>query len=144
MLAFDAEKLKSDDAEDISSLLFPRHDSRRASQALLDWFKEKGGRCTKSELSEFSRRLESGEMGFKFSRRNFYAGILRRYLAFGLIAEGFLHDPVKRKAVRGYHIVLQPVNRHPPISPSLPRLIHSLCERWNSEFVTASATGTPQ
>jgi hypothetical protein len=137
-LSFDAEKLKG--TEDISRLLFSRQDSRRAGRALVDWLKRKGGSCTQREMSEFSWRLENGELGFKFSRRNFYGGILRRYLAFGLIAEGFQYDPVKRKAMRGYHAVVQPITRHPPVSPSLPHLIHGVCQKWNAEFVSPIVT----
>jgi hypothetical protein len=85
-------------------------------------------------MSEFSWRLENGELGFKFSRRNFYAGILHRYLAFGLMAESFQYDLAKRKPVKGYHAVVQPVTRHPPVSPSLPNLIHAVCLQWNAEF----------
>jgi hypothetical protein len=131
-LSFDAEKLKG--TEDISTLLFSRQDSRRAGRALVDWLKRKGGSCTQREMSKFSWRLENGELGFRFSRRNFYAGILHRYLAFGLIAEGFQYDPAKRKPVKGYHVVVQPVTRHPPVSPSLPNLVHAVCLRWNAEF----------
>ena len=72
-LALDAEMLK--EAEDISTLLFSRPDSRRAARALEAWLKEKSGRCTRSEMSGFSRKLESGELGFKFTRTNFYRGI---------------------------------------------------------------------
>jgi hypothetical protein len=84
-LSFDAEKLRR--AEDISTLLFSRQDSRQAGQALVDRLKQRGGSCTQRDMSEFGWRLENGELGFKFSRRNFYAGVLHRYLSLGLIAE---------------------------------------------------------
>jgi len=134
LLALDAEKVNG--TENTATLLFARQDSRKAAQALVDWLKEKKGRCNRAEMSAFSRRLESGELGFRFSRTNFYRGILHRFLALGLIAEGFQYDRAKGGPVKGYHVVVQPVTRHPPVSPSLPHLIHSLCEKWNLEVET--------
>ena len=131
MLSVSAEKLRKGDP---IALFFTRRDSQRAARALLSWLKGKGGRCSKAEMSMFAFGLEAGRP-IKFSRTNFYRGVLRRFLDLGLISEESLYDSRTGKVTKYYRIVAQPIKRHRPISPSFAYVSHLICEDWNREFV---------
>lgn len=121
-------------------MLFTREDSRQAARTFLRWLRSKQGRCTKSEMSTFSHELAAGKRGARFSRTNFYAGILARFMDLGLVAEDMVYDPEARKGVKAYHVVVQPVSGRRPTSPSLLFLAHVVSEHWNQEIFESSAT----
>jgi hypothetical protein len=130
LLAASGKKLRSGD---VVALFFNRRDSQRAARALLAWLKERGGKCTKAEMSRFAFGLEAGEP-CKFSRTNFYGGVLRRFLDLGLIAEQPGFDEGRRKAIKLYRVVWQPIPQHRPMGPSFYFVAHLICEAWNREF----------
>ncbi len=119
---------------DIISMLFTRQDSRLAARVFLDWLKGKGGRCSKEEMSRFSHELASGKLRARLSRTNFYKGLLHHFLDLGLIAEQLEYDHGRRKTIRAYRAVIQPVTKHRPMGPSLPYLAALISEKWNREF----------
>lgn len=120
--------------EDFASLLFIREDSRLAARAFIAWLKERGGRATKAEMSQFSYRLADGIGAARLTRANFYKTILGRFLDLGLVAEQLVYDPARRKAVKAYQAVVQPVGSRRPLAPSLLYLAHVMGEKWNQEF----------
>jgi hypothetical protein len=121
-------------------VLINRNDSHRAARALLARLKGKGGKCSKAEMGKFAYGLEAGEV-WRFSRRNFCAGVLRRFLDLGLIAELPEYDRSNRKVVKSYRVVYQPIPRHRPMSPSFAYLSHLICEAWNKAFVATESEG---
>jgi hypothetical protein len=120
-------------------MLFARQDSRLAARAFVRWLKGRGGRCSKHEMNHFSHDLASGRLGAKLSRTNFYKTILSRFIDLGLVAEDLVYDPEARRAVKAYHVVVQPVSGRRPTSPSLLFLAHVVSERWNQEIFESSA-----
>jgi hypothetical protein len=126
--------------QDLVSMLFARQDSRLAARAFVSWLKGKNGRCSKSEMNRFSHDLASGRLGVRLSRTNFYKTILARFVDLGLVAEDLVYDPETRKAVKAYHVVVQPVSGRRPMSPSLLYLAHVVSERWNQEIFGSNAT----
>ena len=127
--------------EDICKLLFTRRKQQRACRLFLDWLKERGA-CTRSELSKFAWDLEAGkiEEGFKYRRTSFYRQIRKPLLTLGLITIeqrfGERQDfDVKSFVVREkYVLVRQPIPKRPPDGLNLPRLMWTICKRWNDEF----------
>ncbi|MGD0478418.1 MAG: hypothetical protein ABSB29_09680 [Nitrososphaerales archaeon] len=126
--------------QDLVSMLFNREDSRLAARTFVGWLKRRNGRCSKKEMSGFSHDLASGRLGVKLSRTNFYKTILARFIDLGLVAEDLVYDPEARKAVKAYHVVVQPVSGRRPTSPSLLFLAHVVSERWNQEIFESSAS----
>ncbi len=120
--------------EDFASLLFNREDSRLAARAFIGWLKSKNGRCSKEEMSRFSHELAAGMNGARLTRANFYKTILAKFLELGLVSEQLVYDPSRRKAVKAYQVIIQPVTKRRPLGPSLPYLAHLMSEKWNSEF----------
>ena len=115
-------------------MIFTRADSRQAARAFLQWLKSRKGRCTKVEMSAFAYELAAGKRGPKFSRTNFYAGILRRFVELGFVAERPEYDYERRRTVTVYRALIQPVPKHRPVAPSVTYLAHVLAELWNNEF----------
>lgn len=127
--------------EDICKLLFTRRKQQRACRLFLDWLKERGA-CSRSELSKFAWDLEAGkiEEGFKYRRTSFYRQIRKPLLTLGLITIeqrfGEKQDfDVKSFVVREkYVLVRQPIPKRPPDGLNLPKLMWTICKRWNNEF----------
>jgi hypothetical protein len=128
--------------EDICKLLFTRRKQQKACRLFLDWLKERGA-CTRSELSRFAWDLEAGkiEKGFRYRRTSFYRQIRKPLLTLGLITIeqrfGEKQDfDVKSFVVREkYVLVRQPIPKRPPDGLNLPRLMWTICKRWNDEFL---------
>ncbi|MDG6904119.1 MAG: hypothetical protein JRN72_04900, partial [Nitrososphaerota archaeon] len=60
--------------------------------------------------------------------------IARRFVELGLVAKDLSYDGERRRAVKAYRVVLQPVGRHRPLAPSLMYLAHVVSERWNEQI----------
>jgi hypothetical protein len=131
----------------ICSMLFPQERAQHACRLFLEHLKGRGG-LTRSELSQFTWDLQDGkiEKGFKYSRTRFYTNIRRTLLTLGLIAieqrfvgsgeqdlepERHMH----RDVVEKYVPVRQPITKRPPDGLNLPRLMWTICKRWNDEFL---------
>jgi hypothetical protein len=127
LLSVNLEKVK--EGEDLVNLLFYRKDSQTAARQLLGWLRQKGGKCTQSEMSSFARSLKAGEFGPKFSKTNFYKSVLRHLLHLGLVTQQVTYDFDRRKMVLSYRIVHQPLTKHPPVSPSLSYLVYRFAEQ---------------
>ena len=132
---------------DICSLLFPQERAQHACRLFLEHLKRHGG-FTRSELSMFAWDLQAGkiERGFRYSRTRFYTNIRKALLTLGLIAiEQRLVDTSEQDLVpeRGRHrdivekyvSVRQPIPKRPPDGLNLPRLMWTICKRWNDEFL---------
>jgi len=113
---------------------------------ILEHLKRLGG-LTRSELSRFAWDLQAGkiEEGFKYSRTRFYTNIRRTLLTLGLIAieQRFVDAPEQdlaperrrhRDVIEKYVPVRQPIPKRPPDGLNLPRLMWTICKRWNDEF----------
>ena len=120
--------------DDVVKMLFKHPDSIRAARAFLDWLKNKGGACTHSEMNQFAKMLASGKLGCKLSRTNFYKTLLHRFLDLGLIAEQPQYDYNKKRIIKAYRAIIQPIGKRRPMGPSLPLITYLLCEKWNREF----------
>jgi hypothetical protein len=132
---------------DICSMLFPQERAQHACRLFLEHLKRHGG-FTRSELSMFAWDLQAGkvEKGFRYSRTRFYTNIRKTLLTLGLIAiEQRFVDVLEQELVpeRGRHRdtvekyvpVRQPIPKRPPDGLNLPRLIWTICKRWNDEFL---------
>lgn len=114
---------------DICKLLFARRKTQRVCRLFLNWLKKRGGRCTRSELSQFASDLQAGKIAkdFTYQRRSFYRQIRRPLLDLGLIN---LEPWFGYK----YVFVRQPIPKRPPDTWSFWRLAWMICKRWNEEF----------
>jgi len=127
---------------DICSLLFPRERAQHACRLFLGHLKGRGG-FTRRELSRFAWSLQAGKIdkGFKYRRTSFYRQIRKPLLTLGLITIeqrfGEKQDfDVKSFVVREkYVLVRQPIPKRPPDGLNLPRLMWTICKRWNDEFL---------
>jgi hypothetical protein len=132
---------------DICSLLFPQERAQHACRLFLEHLKMRGG-LTRSELSHFAWDLQAGkiEKGFSYSRTRFYTNIRHTLLTLGLIGieQRFVGsgeqnlEPERRRyrdVVEKYVPVRQPIPKRPPDGLNLPRLMWTICKRWNDEFL---------
>jgi len=132
---------------DICSMLFPQERAQHACKLFLEHLKGCSG-LTRSELSRFTWDLQAGkiEKGFRYSRTRFYTNIRRTLLTLGLIAieQRFVDTPKQdlapergrhRDVVEKYVPVRQPIPKRPPDGLNLPRLMWTICKRWNDEFL---------
>jgi hypothetical protein len=132
---------------DICSLLFPRERAQHACRLFLEHLKRHGG-FTRRELSMFAWDLQAGkvEKGFHYSRTRFYTNIRHTLLSLGLIAiEQRFIGPVEqdltperqrhRDVVEKYVPVRQPIPKRPPDGLNMPRLMWTICKRWNDKFL---------
>ncbi|MGA2666185.1 MAG: hypothetical protein ABSF83_14695 [Nitrososphaerales archaeon] len=126
---------------DLVDQLFNHKISRGAARALLEFLKANGGKCTKGEMNGFSRTLASGRLGVRISRTNFYRTVLSRFVDLQLIAEQLEYDQSRRKAVKLYKVVVQPLGRK-PMGPSLMAVAYGVAQRWNEIFVGEHAVKT--
>jgi hypothetical protein len=120
--------------EDFAGLLFSREDSRLAARVFISWLKSNNGRCSKEDMSRFSYELAAGIDGARLARTNFYKTILARFIELGLVCEKLVYDPSRRKAVKAYEVIIQPLPSRRPLAPSLLYLAHVISEKWNAEF----------
>jgi len=112
------------------------------ADCFLTGFKQRGA-YTRSELSQFAWDLEAGKIaeGFKYRRTSFYRQIRKPLLTLGLITIeqrfGEKQDfDAKSFVVREkYVLVRQPIPKRPPDGLNLPRLMWTICKRWNDEFL---------
>ena len=110
--------------------LFYRKDSRKAASALMVELQAKGGRCTVKEMSEFAKKLQKGELGFKYSRVNFYKMVLGTFLREEFMERLAYYDDKTRRTVKGYKAIAQPIPTRRP-SPSFWSIAYDTCKWWN-------------
>jgi hypothetical protein len=120
-----------DRSEPFTAFLFFRKDSSRAGEALLAELRAKGGKLTRKEMGEFVKKLESGKMGFRFSKDNFYKRVLRTFVQLGFIGTSELYDPARRKSVTVYRPIAQPTSGRRPANPSFLYVAYLIGEWWN-------------
>lgn len=118
----------------ITDVLFHTRLSKMAAEAFLAWFLGRSGRASKEEVADFADSLASGTAGSRLSRSSFYGGVLRKFLDAGLIALIPEFDYGKRRAVKVYRSVAQPVPKRRPPKPSLLYNSHLIAEQWNREI----------
>jgi len=113
--------------KDITLIIFHGQDkSRIAARLLLDELKKKGY-MTKHAVSEFASRLADGEAiwhnaKFSYSRKNFYAVVLRRLLNLSCVTyESNYH---RGRLAEGYWLDLN----------GFLKLLKRIGERWKNEF----------
>jgi hypothetical protein len=124
-------RLQIDRSEPFTSFLFFRGDSRQAADALLGQLKARDGRLTRKEMARFANDLESGRLGFKFSRTNFYHGVLGTFLNLGFIGSFRTYDAVNRGTIYVYRPIVQPIPSQAPVNPSFWRVAYDICKWWN-------------
>jgi hypothetical protein len=132
---------------DICSLLFPQERAQHACRLFLNYLKRRGD-LARSELSMFTWDLQAGkaEKGFRYSRTRFYTNIRKTLLTLGLIVieQRFVDVSEqdlaperwrRRDIVEKYVPLRQPIPKRPPDGLNLPRLMWTICKRWNDEFL---------
>jgi hypothetical protein len=127
--------------QDICELLFAQKRAQHACRLFLNYLKGRGG-LTHSELSKFAWDLEAGKVedGFRYRRTSFYRQIRRVLLSLGLVAieqrfESKQDFDLTSFVVREKYVpVRQPIPKRPPDGLNLPRLMWTICKRWNDEF----------
>ena len=124
------KNLAVDREEPFTAWLFFRKDSQRAADALLGELRAKG-RLTEKEMSQFVRKLESGDMGFRFSKNNFYRKVLRTFLNLEFVKKDTVYAGERRKTLEAYLPVLQPIPTRAPSSPSFWAVAYEICLWWN-------------
>ena len=110
--------------------LFFRKDSQRAAEALLDELRAKG-RLTEKEMSQFVRKLVSGDFGFRFSKNNFYRNVLRTFLNLGFVRKDTVYGGEEGKTREAYLPIRQPIPTRAPSSPSFWYVTYEACKWWN-------------
>ena len=128
--------------QDICELLFAQKRTQHACRLFLNHLKERGG-LTRGELSRFVWDLEAGkiEEGFRYRRTSFYRQIRRVLLTLGLVAIEQRFETKENFDLTSYVIrekyvpVRQPISKRPPDGLNMPRLMWTICKRWNDEFL---------
>ena len=123
-------RLVVDREESFTAWLFFRKDSQRAADALLDELRMKG-RLTEREMSRFVRNLEAGDLGFRFSKNNFYKKILRTFLRIGFVKKDTVYGGKEGKTLEVYLPIRQPIPTHAPSNPSFWSITYDVCRWWN-------------
>ncbi len=132
---------------DVCELLFNNSRAQHACRLLLDELKARGG-LTRGEFQRFASDMRDGkiEVGFRYSRTNFYVTVRRTLLLLGLVgiqqrpADSLPGDfePERRRSRGGvvdkYVAVWQPIAKRAPDGLNLVRLTWIICEKWNREF----------
>jgi len=113
--------------KDITLIIFHGQDkSRIAARLFIDELRKKGY-MTKHAVSEFASKLSRGETiwhnaKFNYSRKNFYAVVLRRLLNLSCVTyESNYH---RGKLAEGYWLDLN----------GFLKLLKRIAERWKNEF----------
>jgi len=122
--------------QDMYGLFFYHKKTIQAAKIFIEWLKNRGY-VTRSEVSNFTRRLEAGKVytGFKYRRSSFYRTILKRLVALGFIALQQRYDKSKDKVVYAYAPVYQPIpKRPPPSSGSFWWNAWHIAKKWNETF----------
>lgn len=87
-------------------------------------------------MSQFVRKLESGELRFRFSKHNFYGKVLETFLDLGFIGSFDSYDRTRRRTVVAYRAITQPIPSHRPDNPSFWRVTYEVCRWWNELMFT--------
>jgi hypothetical protein len=113
--------------KDITLIIFHRQDkSRIAARLFIDELSKKGY-MTKHAVSEFASKLSGGETiwhnaKFSYSRKNFYAVVLRRLLTLSCVT--YESNYTRGKLAEGYWLDLN----------GFLKLLKRIAERWKNEF----------
>ena len=119
-----------DRKEPFTAWFFFRKDSQKAADALLEELRAKG-RMSEKEMSRFVKKLEAGELGFRFSKNNFYRKVLRTFIEDGFVKKEAVYGGEKGRTVDVYLPVRQPILTHPPDFPSFWSVTYGVCLWWN-------------
>ncbi len=131
------ERLAVDRRESFSYWLFFRKDSRRAGDALIEELRRRK-KLTEPEMSQFAHRLDRGELGFRFSRTNFYRKVLRTFVDLGFIGKSLVPGE-NNKNIRVYKAIRQPITSHKP-TPSFWSVAYDTCKWWNEMMFSEDKT----
>ena len=123
-------RLEIDRSEPFTTFLFFREDSKRAGEAMIRELKAKG-KLTKKEMSEFASKLESGVFGFRFSRHNFYARVLKTFMDLGFVGLFPSYEHTKGRTIMAYRAIAQPIPSRRPDNPSFWSVTYQVCKWWN-------------
>lgn len=113
--------------KDITLIIFHGQDkSRIAARLFIDELRKKGY-MTKHAVSEFASKLSRGEdiwhnAKFSYSRKNFYAVVLRRLLNLSCVT--YESNYTRGKLAEGYWLDLN----------GFPKVLKRIAERWKNEF----------
>ena len=127
--------IEADDLpKDITLIIWsPQDKARIAARFFIDELKKKGY-MTKHAVSDFASKLNRAEFiwhnaRFRYSRKNFYAVVLRRLIRLGCVT----YEPgyYKGKLAEGYWLDLG----------GFQKLLRRIAERWKNEFPFQSAHG---
>jgi len=113
--------------KDVMAIIFyPKDKARIAARLFADELKKKGV-MSKHAVSGFASRLSDGEFiwhnaKFVYSRKNFYAVVLRRLMRLGCVT--YEVDYYRGKLIEGYWLDLG----------GFQKLLRRIGERWKAEF----------
>lgn len=119
---------------DVVGSLFHTEHSKIAAWLFLEWFRQKQGRATRSEVSSFANELASWSPDFKYGRTTFYRDVLKVFVDQGLIGLGTEMDHSSKGVIKVYRRIIQPIRKKRPSGPSLIYNAHLLAEKWNGLF----------
>jgi hypothetical protein len=123
---------------EVTTVLFHTKTSQEAAKVFLEWFRARAGRASREDVANFADSLESGEFGVSLSRSAFYANVLRSFVRTGLIALLPEFDHGRRRVIKVYRAVIQPIPLRRPPGPSLVYNAHIMSEKWNSQFTSGA------
>ena len=118
--------------ESITSLLFYHERTQKAAGVLLNKLRT-SKRLTQPEMHELAKKLDSGELGVKIRRTNFYRGVLGPLVNLGFVGRSSVVGP-RRRQIKAYAPILQPVSSRAPDNPSFIYVAWLMGHKWN-EFM---------
>jgi hypothetical protein len=137
------KRLDVDREEPFATFLFFHKSSQRAANALLEELRAKG-RLTEKEMSQFAKRLETKELGFKFSKTNFYRKVLKTFLELGFVKKDAVYGGAGGKTMQVYMPIRQPIPTRAPSSPSFWYVTYEVCKWWNEIMFPDEESGEPE
>lgn len=136
------ERIVVDAEEPFTAWLFFRKDSQRAAGALLDELRAKG-RLAEKEMSLFVRKLEAGDLGFRFSKNNFYKKVLKTFLNLGFVKKDIVYGGEGGKTLEVYLPIRQPIPTRAPSNPSFWSVTYDVCRWWNRTMFQEDKDAAP-
>ena len=128
---WDEEKLNNRDT--LGVLFGDRKETVKVAKLLIAKMKETSTlSITRRQMRAFAVELTTGELGVKYSYHNFYTNLLRKLLNMGLVErDAMIWDPQKRKTVRVYRLLIQPITEKPPYSGFVKHM-WQIAKGWNN------------
>ena len=87
---------------------------------------------TRRQMRAFAVERTTGELGVKYGHHNFYTKLLRKLLDMGLVErDAMIWDPKRRKTVRVYRLLIQPIPDKSPYS-GFVKHVWQIAKGWNN------------